>query len=158
VLDDCDGFVVTAAQVQAAAGDLAAAAIDHGVQVDPAVRGGPHLGHVQVPQLVRAGDAEEPRPTTPPGVGVALQQLVLTHHPLHPLAVKRLAELAAGDGGDHAGAVGRILFRDLDDPGIAGTAPAGASSDRTPVDRPMERLPRHTRDPSGDGQMSSYLA
>src|SRR5829696_3063838 len=42
--DGGDGLVVAAAQIQ----------------VDPAVLGGPDLGHVEMPELVRAGDPEEP--------------------------------------------------------------------------------------------------
>ena len=63
------------AQVEPPAGDLAGAAVDDHVQVDPAVLGGPDLGHVHVPQLVGAGDPKEPGPAAAVAVAGWLQQL-----------------------------------------------------------------------------------
>jgi hypothetical protein len=142
-LDAGDRFFGSGAQVDAPAGDLAGAAVDGDVEIDPAVGCGPDLGHVQVPELVGAGDPEEAWPATAVGVAGALQQPVLAHDSLHPLAVHRLAQLAAGQGGDHAGAVGRVRLRDLDDRLIAGATSAGASTGGAAADRPVDRLARH---------------
>jgi len=46
---------------------------------------------------------------------VALQELLLAHHPLGALAVDRRADLSGRERGDHPGAVGRVLARDRDD-------------------------------------------
>src|SRR3546814_12726585 len=64
---------------------------DH-VQVDPAVRGGPDLGHVHVPELVGPAHPEEPRPPAPIQGPGRLQQRVLAHDPLRPFAVHHLAQ------------------------------------------------------------------
>lgn len=53
------------------ADELAGAAIDDGVQADPAVPGVPDLGHVQIPQFIWPDDADEPRPPVPIGWATA---------------------------------------------------------------------------------------
>jgi hypothetical protein len=144
-LDAADGLVVAAAQLERPAGDLAGAAVDDGVQVDPAVRRCPHLRHVEMPQLIGPGDPEEPRPAAPLTGSGALQQPVLAHHPLRPLAVHRLPELPAREGGDHPGAIGRVRFRDLDDRRIAGTAATGPGIDGPSRRPPVDRLAGHSQ-------------
>jgi hypothetical protein len=84
-LDAGDRLVVAAGQLQRPTDQLAGATVDDRVQVDPAVLRGPHLGHVQVPQRVRAGNAEEPRPAPAPVRSLRLQQPMRAHHPLHRL-------------------------------------------------------------------------
>src|SRR3954466_15700359 len=57
-VDDRARFGRAAADIQGPAGDLAGAAVDRGVEVGPAVLGDPDAGHVEVPELVGAGDLE----------------------------------------------------------------------------------------------------
>src|SRR6476659_7330009 len=76
----------TAADVERPADDLAGAAVDRGVQVAPAVLGDPDAGHVEVPELVGAGDLEVAGPPPTALSALGLQQGVLAHQPLHPLA------------------------------------------------------------------------
>jgi hypothetical protein len=75
-VDDGDGFVVAAAQVDRPADQLAGAEVDDRVKVDPTVLRGSHLGHVDMPQIVRADDPEQPRPPAPVTVAGPLQQPV----------------------------------------------------------------------------------
>jgi hypothetical protein len=63
------------------------AAVDDRVEIDPAVLGDPDRGHVHVPELVGAGDLEVARPPTAALRALGLQELVLAHQPLHPLAM-----------------------------------------------------------------------
>jgi len=51
VLDHGDRFLRAAAGVEAPADDLAGAAVDDRVEVDPAVLGDPDRGHVEMPEL-----------------------------------------------------------------------------------------------------------
>ena len=44
-----------------------------------------------------------------------VQQAVLAHQPLHPLAIDPLTKVAAGQGGDHPVAVERVLSRNAED-------------------------------------------
>jgi hypothetical protein len=79
-----------------------------GHQVDPAVLGHPDGGDVEVPQLVGAFDAEEPRPAPTLQRAAALDQLALAHHPEHALSVHAPAESPAHPRGHHPVAVGRV--------------------------------------------------
>jgi hypothetical protein len=89
-----------------------------GHQVDPAVLGDPDRGHVQMPELIRALDAEEPGPAPTPGRAAALDEPALAHHAQHPLAVDRPPEPPAHPRGHQPGAVGRVLHGDVDDRGL----------------------------------------
>jgi len=95
----------------------------------PAVLGGPDRGHVHVPELVGALDAEEPGALAPPARRpAALQQAVLGHEPSGLLAVHRPPKLPAGQGGDHPGPVGRVPGPRRGSPGLprrAAASPAG---------------------------------
>jgi hypothetical protein len=84
-------------------------------QVAPAVLGDPDRRHVEMPELGRALDAEEPGPAPARLRAAALDQPVLGHHPQHPLAVHRPAQLASDPGRDHPVAVGRVGLRHVDD-------------------------------------------
>ncbi len=65
----------------------------------PAVLGGPDRGHVHVPELVGALDAEEPGALAPPARRpAALQQAVLGHEPACFLAVHRPAQAPGRPG------------------------------------------------------------
>jgi hypothetical protein len=116
------------------------------MQVDPAVLGGPDLRHVDVPELVGPGHPEVAGPAAPVPVAGALEQPVGAHHPLHPLAVHRLAELTGRQRGDHPRPIGRVALRDLDDRVVAGP-PLRPSSGRASTRHAVQRLPGHTRDP-----------
>src|SRR4051794_7385059 len=60
-------------------------------EITPAVLGDPDAGHVEVPELVGSGDLEVAG--SPPAAlrALGLQQPVLAHQPLHPLAIHRPA-------------------------------------------------------------------
>ena len=77
--------------------------------------------------MVGALDAKEPEAPPAPFGAVALQQPVLAHQPLHPLAVYAPAELPPRQGGDHPGPVGRIAAGDFEHDSVAagGRSPAG---------------------------------
>lgn len=107
-LDAGDRFVQAVADIDGPAGNLAGAAINDGVEIDPAVRCGPDLGHVHVPQPVRAGHPEVAGPAPPVEPTDGLQQSMLARHPLHTFAVHRLTELTCGERSDHPRAVGRV--------------------------------------------------
>lgn len=139
VLDDVDGFVVAAAQLDAPPGDLTGAAIDDRMQIDPAVLGGPDLGHVDVPQLVRSPHTEVTGPATTIVPSGWLQEPVRAHHALHAFAVHPLTEFSACEGGDHARAVGRVLLRDLDDRCVVGADATWPGGDR-PACSSVDRL------------------
>ena len=64
-VDEVDGFVGAAAQLERPADDLARATVDRGVEVGPAVLGDPDTRHVEVPELIGTLDAEVARTTTP---------------------------------------------------------------------------------------------
>jgi len=86
--------------------------------------------------------------TTPARLDRAtLDQLLLAHHPAHPLAVHLDAELAADEAADHPVAVGRVALRRLDDRDvdrIGHRTPLG----RTPRLRPpVEGLPADLQHP-----------
>ena len=68
-----------------------------------------------MPELVGALDAEEPRPPAAPERLVALQQPVLAHQALHPLAIDRRPKITGRQRGDHPGAVGRVLAGNAED-------------------------------------------
>ena len=139
--DDGDRFVGAAAQLELPADDLAGAAVDDRVQVRPAVLGDPDRGHVELPQLPGPLDPEEAGPLAPLERAAALDQLPLPHHPQHPLAVDRDAELAADERGHHPVAVGLVRDRRPrrsparpDRPAAAAAAPSSASaSGRSPA-------------------------
>jgi hypothetical protein len=100
-----------------------------------------------MPELIRALDAEEPGPPSPALGAAALEQSMLAHEALHALAIDRAAKLAAGQGRDHARAVGRVGARDRQHDPIDPIQPAsltGRSASRAPVDR----LAADPRDPS----------
>jgi len=84
-----------------------------------------------MPELVRAGDPEEPRPSPPIAIAAALQESMRAHDPLHPLAVHRLAQRSAGQGSDHSGAVGRMRLSNLHDLLITRSAGAGTGCRRS---------------------------
>jgi hypothetical protein len=135
-----------AAQLQRPAGDLSGAAVDDRVQVDPAVLGGPDLGHIHVPQRIRTGHPEEPR-TSPTVAGACwLQQLVGAHDPLHPLAIDRTAQLAAGQRRDHPGPIGRVSLGDLHDHLVIGSTRAGPGRHRPTTTASMQRLAGNSRE------------
>src|SRR5215207_769159 len=90
--DQADGFRGSAAGLEVPGDDLARAAVDRGHQVDPAVLGDPDAGHVQMPELVRALDAEEPGPAPTRQRAAALDQPALAQHAQHALAVDRAPE------------------------------------------------------------------
>ena len=73
-LDDRERLLLSAPEVDRPGRDLAGAAVDHGVQVAPAVLGDPDRGHVHVPELVGTLDAEVARPPASPERPVALQE------------------------------------------------------------------------------------
>jgi hypothetical protein len=92
---------------------------------------------------------------------VALQQLLLAHHPMGALAVDRRADLSGRERGDHPGAVGRVLARDRDDRLIDRTrdrprARVGPAS-WGPVDRLAGDL-HHTRHHRGLSPPGDQLA
>src|SRR5437667_6894721 len=131
-LEDGDRFLRAAAQVKRPADDLARAAVDDRVQVAPALLGDPDRGHVHVPELPRPLDPEEAGPPAARDRAAALDQALLAHHPQHPFAVNRNAELAPRERPDHPVAVGRVLLGDLDDRLL----------DRTPRRPPLWRAAR----------------
>ena len=94
---------------------LLRAAVDRGHQIDPAVLGDPDRRHVQMPELVRACDPEEPGPPSAIQPPAALDQAALAHDPQHALAVDRPPELARDERCDHPVAVGLVGLRDRDD-------------------------------------------
>src|SRR3954453_11466578 len=58
--------------------------------------------------------------------------------PLHTLAIHRRPPFAAGQGGDHPGAVGRVRARDIQDDlldGVQAAPLAGRRALRAPVER-----------------------
>lgn len=75
------------------------------LQINPTVGGGPHLGHVHMPQRLWTGDPEKPRTAPPISTRVALQQPILTHDRLHPFGtpISREANAAIIRGGHHSG-------------------------------------------------------
>ena len=65
-----------------------------------------------MPELIRARDLKEPRPPPAAFGTLGLQQPMLTHQPLRPLAIDRGAgELARGQRRDHPRPIGRVLAR-----------------------------------------------
>ncbi len=153
-LDAGDRLVGAGAHVQGPAGDFPGAAVHGDVQVDPAVRRGPDLGHVQVPQLVGAPDPEVARPAAPVGATGALQQPVGAHDALDPLAVDRLAQRPRGQGCDHPGPVDRVRAGDLDDRVVAWSTAARAGAWWAAQDRSVERLAAHASDACDDGGLA----
>jgi hypothetical protein len=133
--DDRDRFVGPAAQLELPGDDLAGAAVDHRHQVAPAVLGDPDRGHVELPELPRPLDPEEAGPLPALERTAALDQPALAHHPQHPLAVDRDAELAPHQGADHPVAVGLVRLGDLDDRRL----------DRVTHRPPLRRRPRPRR-------------
>src|SRR4051794_23095835 len=73
-VDDRGRFGGAAADIQGPAGDLAGATVDRRVQIGPAVLGDPDAGHVEVPELVGAGDLKVARPTPAALAADRLQQ------------------------------------------------------------------------------------
>ena len=114
-LEAGDRFGRSGPMVERPGGDLARAAVDDRVQVHPAVLACPELGHIHMPQLFGTGDLEETGSGPPTKVAGRLQESVLVHDPLHPLAIHRLSELARRDRSDHPRPIGRIRVRDLHD-------------------------------------------
>ena len=108
--------------------------------------GDPDRGHVELPQLPWPLDPEEAWPLPPLERTAALDQLPLSHHPQHPLAVDRDAELAADEGADHPVAVGLVGLRELNDRFLdrIGRRPTLRHAPR--LRRPVERLPAHLQD------------
>jgi hypothetical protein len=86
-----------------------------GHEVDPAVLGDPDRRHVQMPELIRALDAEEPRPASAAERAAALDEPALAHHAQHVLAVDRPAEPSPRPRRDQSVAVGRVRERFGDD-------------------------------------------
>ena len=99
------------------------------------------------PELIRALDAEEPRASAPSERSVALQQTVLAHQPLRPLAIHGKAEISAGERGDHPSAVGRVLPRDPEDR-LIGARQRTPLAPRWPGRPTVDRLTADPRDPS----------
>ena len=121
----------------------------------------PDARHVEVPELVGTLDAEEAGTTPPAKRPVALQQPLLAHDALRPLAVDLAAELAARERGDHPGAVGRVGASDLDD------QPVDRIDQRTPLRlwpplrRPVQPGPvdlEHARDDRRPSALGDQLA
>jgi AbgT putative transporter family len=138
-IDDRARLTSTAADVEGPADDLARAAVDRGVQKAPAVLGNPHGGHVQMPELVGARDLEGAGPPAAAVGALGLQQGVLAHQPLHPLAIHRLVRPTSGQRGDHSarrrsGCSARRRARaDRWRPASAsGPSAAGPGADRSP--------------------------
>jgi len=98
--DNGDRLDRAAAQAELPANDLAGAAVDDRVQIDPAVLGDPDTRHVEMPELAGPLDLEEPGP---PALGLArapLDQVAFAHLAQHPLAVRRPPQLARHPGSD----------------------------------------------------------
>jgi len=85
------------------------------LEVDPAVLRDPDARHVQMPQLARAGEVEEPRTASVRLTLAALDQAVFAHDPQQRLATRREPGLADDPRGHQAIAVGRVRLRDLHD-------------------------------------------
>src|SRR5262249_40020379 len=92
--DERDRFVGAAAQLQVPGDDLPGAAVDDRHQVRPAVLGDPDARQIELPQRPWPLDPEEAGPLPPLGLPAALDQLPLSHHPQHALAVDRDTEPA----------------------------------------------------------------
>src|SRR4051812_23536623 len=120
-----------------------------GVQIAPAVLGDPDRRRVQMPELISALDAEEPRPSAPPFRATPPQQPLAAHEPLHALAVDRTAELAARERRDHPVAVGRVRERDRQHDPIDLIGRPTLRARRT-YRTALDRLATNRSDPSDD--------
>ena len=161
VVDERGRLLAAAAQLERPADDLAGAAVDRRVQVAPTVLGNPDRGHVQVPELVGALDAEEARTTPPAKRPVPLQQPLLAHHPLRPLAIDLAAELAARQRRHHPGAVGQVRTRDIDDQTVDRIDDSTTRLCRSPLRRPIEAASvdlQHARDHRRPSALGDQLA
>ncbi|MEJ7718657.1 MAG: hypothetical protein WKF31_12095 [Thermoleophilaceae bacterium] len=98
--------------------------------------GDPDARHVHVPELVGALDPEEAGPAAAPRGAMALQQALLAHHALSPLAVdlRRRARALASAATMRVPSVG-LASRDRDDRPL----------DRTLRRPPLRRAPRLRR-------------
>src|SRR5262249_54942985 len=102
--EEVDRLLGAGGQLGRPGDDLAGVTVDRRLQVAPAMRGDPDRAEIQVPELIGSLDPEETGTAPPTGRAVSLQQALLAHHPLRPLAVHRPAKLAARERGDHPGA------------------------------------------------------
>jgi hypothetical protein len=156
-LDERDRLAGAAAGLQMPADDLARAAVDRRHQIDPSELGHPDRRHVEMPELIGALDAEEPRPPAPLEPPATLDQPLLAHDAQHALAVHRPPQPPPRPRRDHSIAVGRMRERFLDDHAL--DRPAGRSAlRRAPRRRPaVDRLAgdvcraRHDRRPMASG-------
>src|SRR3954470_21844207 len=79
---------------------------------------------------------------------------MLAHQPLHALAVDLAAQLPAGERGDHAGAVGRVLARNVEhDPIDRVQRPA--LTGRRALGAPVDRLAADPGDAGNDGRWAA---
>jgi hypothetical protein len=99
------------------------------------VLGDPHARQVELPQLPGPLDPEEAGSLATLERPAALDQLPLSHHPEHTLAVDRDPEPLPDEGADHPVAVGLVGERLLDDRNL----------DRVGHRPPLRRPPRCRR-------------
>jgi hypothetical protein len=124
------------------------------------VLGDPDRCDVEMPELIGPLDAEESRSAAAPLAAATLHQAVLAHEPLHALAVDPIAELAAGERGDHPGLVARVGARDrqhqpidpVQRPALTRRWALRPAVDRLPAD------PRHASDDRGGTALRDELA
>ena len=114
-----------------------------------------------MPELIRARDLKEPRPPPAAFGTLGLQQPMLTHQPLRPLAIDRGAgELARGERRDHPRPIGRILACDAEHHPV-GQIKRPALPARRALGPPVDRLaadPRDTCDNCGRAALRDQLA